>query len=63
MQIKSKMIHHLTLVRMTTIKKKNLKRIDAEEGIQKRECSCMIGGNINCVQTLRRRVWMFPKKN
>ena len=55
------MMHHLTLVRMTTIKK-NLKMIDAEEGIEKRECSCMVGGNVNCVQTLRRRVWRFLKK-
>ena len=36
--------------------------IDAEEGIEKRECSCMVGGNVNSVQTLRRRVWRFLKK-
>ena len=36
--------------------------IDAEEGIEKRECSCMVGGNANCVQMLRRRVWRFLKK-
>ena len=34
-------------VRMTIIKKKNLQTIDAGEGVEKRESSYTIGGNVN----------------
>ena len=48
MQIKTTMRYHLTLVRMAIIKKKkNLQTINAVEGVEKRECSCTVGGNIN----------------
>ena len=37
----------LLQVRMTIIKKKNLQTIDAGEGVEKRESSYTIGGNVN----------------
>ena len=45
MQIKTPMRYHLTLVRMAIIK--SLKTINAGEGVEKREHSCTIGGNVN----------------
>ena len=45
MQIKTTMRYHLTLVRMAIIK--SLKTINAGEGVEKREHSCTIGGNVN----------------
>ena len=39
------MRYHLTLVRMTLIKKST--NINAEEGVEKRECSCTVAGNVN----------------
>ena len=39
------MRYHLTLVRMTIIK--NLQTINAGEGVEKREPSCTVGGNVN----------------
>ena len=46
-QIKTAMRYHLTLVRMTTIKKKSLQTINAGEGVEKREPSYTAGGNAN----------------
>jgi len=39
------MKYHLTLVRMAIIK--NLQTINAEEGVEEREPSCTVGGNIH----------------
>ena len=44
-QIKTAMRYHLTLVRMAIIKKST--NINAREGMEKRECSCTFGGNVN----------------
>ena len=45
MQIKATVRHHLTLVRMAIIK--SLQTINAGEGVEKREHSCTVGGNVN----------------
>ena len=45
MQVKSTMTYHFTLVRMAIIK--NLQTINAGKGVEKRECSCSVGGNVN----------------
>ena len=45
MQIKATMRYHLTPVRMGIIRK--LQTIDAGEGVEKREPSCTVGGNVN----------------
>ena len=45
MQIKTPMRYHLTLVRMAIIK--SLKTINAGEGVEKREPSSTVGGNVN----------------
>ena len=39
------MRYHLTPVRMAIIK--NLETINAGEGVEKREHSCTVGGNVN----------------
>ena len=44
MQIKTTMRYHLTLVRMALIKKST---INTGEGVEKRERSCTVGGNVN----------------
>ena len=44
MQIKTTMRYHLTLVRMAIIKKST---INAGEGMEKREPSYTVGGNVN----------------
>ena len=44
MQIKTTRGYHLTLVRMAIIKKST---INAGEGVEKRESSCIAGGNVN----------------
>ena len=44
-QIKTTMSYHLTPVRMAIIK--SLQTVNAGEGVEKRECSCTVGGNIN----------------
>ena len=46
MQIKTTMRYNVTLVRMAIIKKKK-STINAEEGVEKREPSYTVGGNIN----------------
>ena len=45
MQIKTTMRYHLTFVRMAIIK--NLQTINSGEGVEKREPSCTVGGNVN----------------
>ena len=45
MQIKTTMRYHLTLVRMAAIKKST--KINAGEGVEKREPSYTVGGNAN----------------
>ena len=45
MQIKTTVRYHLTPVRMAIIK--NLRTINAGEGVEKREPSCTVGGNVN----------------
>ena len=45
MQIKTTMRYHLTLVRMVIIKKST--NSNAGEGVEKREPSCTVGGNVN----------------
>ena len=44
-QIKTAVRYHLTLVRMAIIK--NLQTMNAGEGVEKREASCTVGGNVN----------------
>ena len=46
MQIRTTMRYHLTLVRMAILKK-NLQTINAGEGVEKREPSYTVGGNVN----------------
>ena len=43
MYIKTTIRYHLRQVRMATIKKS----INAGEGVEKMECSCTVGGNVN----------------
>ena len=45
MQIKTTVRYHLTPVRMAIIKKSQT--INAGEGVEKREPSCTVGGNVN----------------
>ena len=45
MQIKTTMRHHFTLVGMAIIK--SLQTISFGEGVEKREHSCTVGGNVN----------------
>ena len=45
MQVKTTMRYHLTPVRMAI--SKNLETINAGEGVEKREPSCTVGGNVN----------------
>ena len=44
-QIKTTMRYHLTPVR--TPSSKNLQTVNAGEGVEKREPSCTVGGNVN----------------
>ena len=53
MQIKTTMRYHLTPVRMTIIKR--LQTINAGEAVEKRECSCSVGGNVNWYSRYGRR--------
>ena len=45
MEIKTTMKYHFTPVRMAAIK--SLQAINAGEGVEEREASCTVGGNIN----------------
>ena len=45
MHIKTTMRYHLTLVRMAIIKKSTNNK--CWRGMEKRECSCTVGGNVN----------------
>ena len=45
MQLKTTMRYHLTPVRMAS--SKNLQTKNAGEGVEKREPSCTVGGNVN----------------
>ena len=45
MQIKTTMRYHLTVVRIAIIK--SLQKINARQGVEKREPSCTVGGNAN----------------
>ena len=45
MQIKTTMRYHLIAVRMVIIK--SLQKINTGEGVEKRESSCTVGGNVN----------------
>ena len=50
MQIKTTMRYHLIPVRMALIK--SLQTINAGEGVEKRECSCTVGGNVTDTATM-----------
>ena len=45
MQVKTTMRYHVTPVRVALIK--SLQTINAGEGVEKREHSCTVGGNVN----------------
>ena len=45
MEIETTMRYHLTLVRRGIIK--NLQTVNSGEGVDKREPSCTVGGNVN----------------
>ena len=48
MQIKTSMKYHLILIRMAIIIIKiYIQTINAGEGVEKREPSCIVGGNVN----------------
>ena len=50
MQVKTTMRYHLTPVRMAVIKKST--NNDAKEGVEKRELSYTVGGNVNWYATM-----------
>ena len=49
MQIKTAMRYHVTLVRMAII---NTLQINAGEGVEKKEPSYTVGGNVNCIASM-----------
>ena len=57
-QIKTTMRYHLTLVRMAIIKKST--KINAGEGVEKRERSCTLGWECKLIQPLWKTVWRAP---
>ena len=46
-QIKIIMRYHIMAIRMAMIKKKNTQGVNAGKGVEKREPSCIVGGNVN----------------
>ena len=50
MQVKTTMRYHLTPIRMAIIK--SLQTINAGEGVEKREHSCTVGGNVIDLATM-----------
>ena len=60
MQIKTIIRCHLTLARMAIIK--NLQIINARKGVEKREPSCTVGGNVNWYSHYGRRYGDSLKK-
>ena len=57
MQIKTTVRHPLTLVRLASIK--NLQTTNAGEGVERKEPSGDVGGNVNWYRPLWRTVWRF----
>ena len=57
MQIKTTVRHPLTLVRLAIIK--NLQTTNAGEGVERKEPSGNVGGNVNWYRPLWRTVWRF----
>ena len=53
MQIKTTMRYHLTPIEWTSSKR--LQIINAGEGVEKRERSCTVGGNVNSYSDYGRR--------
>ena len=53
MQTKTAMRYHLT--RSEWPSSKSLQTINAEEGVEKRECSCTVAGNVNWYSLYERR--------
>ena len=60
MQIKTTVRYALTLVRLAIIK--NLQTTSAGEGVERREPSCNVGGNVNWYRPLWRTVWRLLTK-
>ena len=60
MQIKTAVRYHLTLVRMAIITSQQI--TNAGEGMEKREPSFTVGGNINWLQPLQKTVWRYLRK-
>ena len=61
MQIKTTVRYHLTPVRMAMIIK-SLQITNAGEGVEKKEPSYTVRGNVNWLQPLWKTVWRFLKK-
>ena len=60
MQMKTTMIHYLTLVRMATNNKSTITK--AGESVEKREPSYTIGGIVNWLQPLWKTLQRFFRK-
>ena len=58
MQIKTTIRYHLTTIRMVIIKKKNLQIINAGEGVEEKELSYTVGGDVIGTTI----TWSFLKK-
>ena len=62
MQIKAAVRYHLPTVRIAIIKKKNLHIINAGEGVEKREPSYTVDGNIHWCSHYGKQYGVFPKQ-